>query len=521
MRSLPIGLVVCVLCTASGGRAFDFDKDWASTAFGLLIKLSAEKISEFDGDAPLILRLAVSNANCLFDAMAPYHDTAVGIFSRFERRPAAERTLRNQNIAAFYGSFAGFTVRWPESIPVIRQVLIDVGLDPDSPLKDDLTKPHGIGWGAGLKVGRARLNDGMNAVGDFNGKRERNFEPFADTTGYEPVNTAYTLKDPSRWQPDLQRKGQGLYKIQQFVTPQYGITEPYSYSNPNAWQVPEPVNSKVNTRRNRALYKKQADEVLEASANLTTTQKMLAQYFDNKGGSLGGSTFRKAKFAGVSYPEYVFSDLMNNMAAFDAGIFVWNEKRRWDAVRPFSAIKHIYGDDIVRAWGGPGQGTVDMKASEWKSLLEEADHPEYPSASACFCYAHTQALRLWYGNDVFGLTVTFRAGSSRAEPGITPAEATSVTFPTWTDFAQNCGQSRVWGGFHFQAAVDASANACPRFGEMAFDYVNAHINGSAADRPARGPLKPLPTPSFYTQGEPKGKKPRGSGGRKWGNRRHH
>eukprot|EP00659_Diplonema_papillatum_P001166 gene1166-1799_t len=298
MRSLPIGLVVCVLCTASGGRAFDFDKDWASTAFGLLIKLSAEKISEFDGDAPLILRLAVSNANCLFDAMAPYHDTAVGIFSRFERRPAAERTLRNQNIAAFYGSFAGFTVRWPESIPVIRQVLIDVGLDPDSPLKDDLTKPHGIGWGAGLKVGRARLNDGMNAVGDFNGKRERNFEPFADTTGYEPVNTAYTLKDPSRWQPDLQRKGQGLYKIQQFVTPQYGITEPYSYSNPNAWQVPEPVNSKVNTRRNRALYKKQADEVLEASANLTTTQKMLAQYFDNKGGSLGGSTFRKAKFAG-------------------------------------------------------------------------------------------------------------------------------------------------------------------------------------------------------------------------------
>eukprot|EP00659_Diplonema_papillatum_P010406 gene10406-16032_t len=139
----------------SGGRAFDFDNDWAIGAYRRIVDLSAETISEFDGDAPLILRLAVSNANYFFDALAPYHDTAVGIFSRFERRPVEERTARNQNIAAFYGSLAGLSVSWPESIPAMRQVLMDVGLDPDSPLKDDLTTPQGIGWAAGLKVGRA------------------------------------------------------------------------------------------------------------------------------------------------------------------------------------------------------------------------------------------------------------------------------------------------------------------------------------------------------------------------------
>ena len=32
------------------------------------------------------------------------------------------------------------------------------------------------------------------------------------------------------------------------------------------------------------------------------------------------------------------------MAAFDRGIAAWNEKDHHDAVRPFSAIRYLYGD---------------------------------------------------------------------------------------------------------------------------------------------------------------------------------
>eukprot|EP00659_Diplonema_papillatum_P008774 gene8774-13595_t len=337
----------------------------------------------------------------------------------------------------------------------------------------------------------------MNAAGDFNGAREANRKPYADTTGYAPVNTAYAVRDAARWQPDVQLKGMGLYKIQQFVAPQWGVTEPYSYSDPNAWQTPEPVNSNP---RNRWRYKKQADEVLEASAELTPEKMLMVEFFDNKFKSIGGATSIVAVLGGESLIDYLHSDLMVTLSAFDAGIFVWNEKRRWDAVRPFTAIKHIYGDKPVRAWGGPGQGTASVKASEWSALLEEADHPEYPSASACFCYAAAQAARLRWSSDKLGFPVSFPAGSSRAEPGLTPETDTTLFFPTWTDFAEKCGASRVWGGFHFQAAVDASADACGRFGDMGFDYVNAHINGSAAAHPARGALKPLPTPAFYKRG---------------------
>jgi len=62
-----------------------------------------------------------------------------------------------------------------------------------------------------------------------------------------------------------------------------------------------------------------------------------------------------------------------------AGIVSWNEKTKWNSVRPFSAIRYLYGEQPVKAWGGPGKGTVtDLPASRWKEYLNLPDHPEYP-----------------------------------------------------------------------------------------------------------------------------------------------
>jgi hypothetical protein len=129
----------------------------------------------------------------------------------------------------------------------------------------------------------------------------------------------------------------------------------------------------------------------------------------------------------------------------------------------------------------------DLPASQWRSYLEEADHPEYPSASSCFCAAHAQAARLFLPwGDVLNYEVDRPEGSSRIEPGITPAADAKLVFPTWSDFAADCGQSRVWAGVHFQSAVDESLKLCNVFGDQAFDYVNALIDGEA---PPRGPSR--------------------------------
>ena len=437
-------------------------------------------VSNSGGDATLVLRVTTLVTNAWFDATAPYHPSAVGVYSRLGRRPASEAvTNENMNIALLYSSQRVLNSLLPARTAEWNQMLLDVGLDPEN-ASVDLSTPAGIGNAAGFAVAEGRINDGMNQTGDADG-RTFNPQPYSDYTGYRPVNTPEKLRRAGRWQPDIQRVGVGLYKSQQFVTPQYRYVEPYAYPDARHFRVPRPRDS--NPERRRA-YRRQANAVLEASANLDDSQKLKAELFDNKIESLGFSAVFAALSQGLSLLEFIQLDFLTNMAAFDAGIVIWQEKARHDAVRPFSAIERIYRDRPVTAWGGPGQGTVDdLPASEWKAYLEEADHPEYPSASACFCAAHAESARRYLGSDQLGYQVSRPAGSSRVEPGVTPAEDTLLRWDTWTEFASDCGESRIWAGVHFPAAVEASTAICDDFGEMAHEYLLSLVDGSAPERP--------------------------------------
>ena len=135
------------------------------------------------------------------------------------------------------------------------------------------------------------------------------------------------------------------------MTPQYGTIEPLAGFDPEQFSFPAPSASNV---ANLSDYRAQADEVLAVSANLTDLQKTMAEYFDNKIVSLGFSAVDAGMRRGLSMFDFVALDFATNMAAFDAGIVVWQEKAKHDAVRPFSAIRHLYGDATVTAWGGPG-----------------------------------------------------------------------------------------------------------------------------------------------------------------------
>lgn len=480
---LALFLVFLTAPAARAAAAPPFDFETGNAAVEIVIPTVApvifQQVSPTGGDATLVLRVTTMTTNSWYDATAPYHPTAVGVYTRLGRRPPSESVdNRDLNVAILYASYRVFLSLLPQQAPVWRAMLENAGLDPDD-ASTDPTTAVGLGNAGGLGVVAGRVEDGMNQLGDADG-RTFNPSPYADYTGYVPRNTAYRLRNPSRWQPDVQRQGTGLYKVQQFVTPQFALVEPYAYDDPGAFRVPPPFRSFAFLRH---LYREQADEVLQVSADLTEPQKLAAELFDDKIRSLGFSAVFAARSQGLSLLEFVQLDFLTNMAAFDAGIVVWQEKRRWDAVRPFSAIRWLYRDRPVTAWGGPGQGTVALPASEWRSYLEEADHPEYPSASTCFCAAHAQAARRYLGTDELAWDVPVPAGSSRIEPGITPAADAVLSFPTWTDFARDCGESRIWAGVHFRAAVEESAALCDVFGDMAAEYLDALVDGTAPERP--------------------------------------
>jgi hypothetical protein len=471
-----IGTVLLALHAAHlRGETFDFQTGNApvEVVIPTVIPVIYGFVSTGANDATIVLRITTIITNAWFDATAPYHPTALGVYSDLGRRPPHERTDHNRNVAILYASYHVLKSLLPRHIETWRAMLTGVGLDPEA-AHNQLSSPIGVGNRAGKAVAAAREQDGMNQLGDAGGVNY-NRQPYADYTHYEPVNTPHILSDPSRWQPAIVSAGNGLFQAQQFVTPQLRLTVPYSYGSPDQFQSPVPENSNPGSPG----YQQQADEVLAASAGLTDYQKMAAELFDDKLRSLGFSALFLLQSRGLSLEQFVHLDFLLNLAAFDTAITVWNEKAHHDAVRPFSAIRYIYGDGPVMAWGGPGQGTVSLPASQWRSYLDTADHPEYPSASASFCAAHAQAARQFFGSDVFGWSVPVAKGSSRVEPGLTPAEDIVLgPWNTWTEFEEECGLSRFWGGVHFPAALPAGRALGTPIGALAYEFVQAHIAGT-------------------------------------------
>jgi hypothetical protein len=264
-------------------------------------------VSSSGGDAPLVFRYTMLITNAWFDAVAPYHETAVGVYSDLGRRPAAESaTNRNLNIAMMYASYRVLQSLAPAFSDNWDNMMLSTGLDPDA--AGDLTTAVGIGNAAGNAVVAARENDGMNQLGNEGGCKY-NCRPYADYTGYKPLNTAYELSNPSRWQPNMQSNGAGTFTIQQFITPQLKDTLPYSYDNPKKFKAPQPKASQV---QHFALYKEQADQVLDVSAKLTDTLKMTAELFDNKINSLGFSILFTTLSRQLSLMEIVQAHIDEN-----------------------------------------------------------------------------------------------------------------------------------------------------------------------------------------------------------------
>lgn len=111
------------------------------------------------------------------------------------------------------------------------------------------------------------------------------------------------------------------------------------------------------------------------------------------------------------------------------------------------------------------------------SYLQVADHPEYPSATSSFCAAQAQASRLFFESDRLGWSVNVKSGSSRIEQGITPSSDLTFSWATWSDFQEDCGNSRLWGGVHFKSAIVVSQDLGESVGDVAYDFVKAHIDG--------------------------------------------
>ena len=133
----PCALLTLVLLfrtTPTVGASFDFDHGNAAIEVVIPAAIPAilGTVSAGANDASLVLRITTIITNAWFDAIAPYHSTAVGVYSRLGRRPAEESaTNRNKNIALIYASYRVMNSLLPQHAADWRSMMASVGLDPD------------------------------------------------------------------------------------------------------------------------------------------------------------------------------------------------------------------------------------------------------------------------------------------------------------------------------------------------------------------------------------------------------
>ena len=402
-------------------------------------------------------------------AISAYDSIAKPKFSSFTiKRPVSEHTDYNRNIAILYASRMISIDLVPSAKADWDNLLISFGLNPNTTV--------GVGQSAAQSVIDYRHKDGFNQLGDmgYYGEIQYNRMNYSDYTGYQTVNTDIALRDPDSWQPNVYPDAKLRPVAQKFLTPQLGNLRYWAIDGRYATVPPMTDRHTHNPKR----YKDKVKEIINAQRYLSDKQKMIAEWYDNKLASLNllGTSIIKQYGLDSVKNHTKFHHVVNGVL-IEAMAPVWRLKAIHNAIRPFSAIHYLESGNKIYGWGGPGQGIVQMDGREWKSYLPTDAFPDYPSGTSCVCSAWTEAAKLLIGTTNINYTITFPAGSSVIEPGVTPAQPVVLHYDTLDQVAEDCMMSRVWGGVHFMPAVVESRKLCAPYGRQFYQKVTDYRNG--------------------------------------------
>jgi hypothetical protein len=440
---------------------------------------------------PMIARALAIAHTCMYDAWAAYDHRAVGTrLGGALRRPPRERTLANAKQAISFAAYRAAIDLFPANAssvfdPLMRSLGYDAG-----DRATDTSTPTGVGNAAAQAVLDFHARDGANQLGNEPGGAPG--VAYGDYTGYVPPNDPMDIRAPfdpagvhdaSAWQPLRYLDARGAVLTQGFVGAQWQNVQTFAV-RPGALR-----SSAGPARYGSRDYVVQARALLELSAGLTDEQKMIAEYWaDGPRSELPPGHWNLfAQFVarrdrhgdreqGLERDVKLFFALTN--AVSDAGCCAWDNKRAYNSVRPITAIRMLFRGQSVRAWAGPYRGTERIDGATWfpyqPTTFPTPPFPEYSSGHSNFSATGAEILKRFTHSDRFGGAVTLPAGSSRVEPGEVPASDLTLSWPTFSNAADQAGISRRYGGIHFeQGDLDARSTgrgAAGRVWDKANDY---------------------------------------------------
>lgn len=456
----------------------------------------------------------------IFDAWAAYDPTAIATQLADQlQRPETENTDANKTEAMSYSAYRVLTELFPEQVEIFDQLMVDLGFDPDN-TNTDTTTPAGIGNVSAEALLEFRRQDGSNVLNNY-----------ADTTNYQPVNTPDQFVSLEYWTAEHIPLNDHNAPLQQFLTPHWGEVIPFGLDSGDQFRpdAPKPfllVEGEVDlaartitladhsvVEMSRDLvgtvinpeFIAQAEQVVEMSANLTDEQKLIAEFWENGGGTAfpPGTWMTFGQYASAQNNHSLDEDAklffsLGN-AVFDAGISTWETKTFYDYTRPVRLVRELgelgligefneeLGGYAIEAWAGPELGTQTILATDFITYQTPGSHPsppfsEYTSGHSTFSASAATILELVTGSDHFGGSVTFEPGLSRFEPNLTPHQQVTLAWDTFSQAADEAGISRLYGGIHFEDGDFNGRSTGQEVAAEVFKQAQFYITGGQEQR---------------------------------------
>ena len=324
------------------------------------------------------------------------------------QRPSTENTNSNKRAAMSFAARRVLVNLFPAQQVRFDTLMAELGYSaPDQ--SPTLWLPASIGEQMANALLAVRRNDGSNQYGED--PLGSPGVPYSNNVGYQPVNSPGNTVELDRWTPEIvpiDATPATAIRTQRFLTPQWGNVTPFALSSGSEFRPasPEPFllvdgtlnmadqtitlidgrvlnidRSLIGTVINPAFIQ-QAQEVIDFSANLTDREKLIAEFWEDG----GGTSFPPGTF--MTFGQYVSARDNNSLdedailffalanSVFDAGIATWESKLFYDYVRPVRAIRDLgqlgligtYNDLLggyaIDAWR-PGLGTTTILATDF------------------------------------------------------------------------------------------------------------------------------------------------------------
>jgi hypothetical protein len=450
-------------------------------------------------------RLAYGITSSWFEALAPYQTNTIGLRATIPK-VVLGNSDENKQISALYATRvvlnslivqSGFSSDLDTFLTLKLSALgVTANFAADA-LNVNTSTPIGIGNVAGAGVVTHLLNDGSNQLGSLGGHKYFK-QRYQDYTGYVPLNPGGTLKDIRFWQPVLADDSIGVFNYQAHILPQLSVVPGVSIDNSL-----DNILSPGSTARTSTLaqfetnLKPLIDDIIATQAGLTDEQKVLAELFNDMPRSylpaiaylinvpLNGNP--------LTIDEFVAAAFTGAVAAWDAALIGFQNKVYWNSVRPLTVIRNLYKDSTITTWV-TGQGAVaGVPGADFKNYLGTPAETSYPSTVALYFSAFAHAEKKFFNSDTFGFSYTYPAGSSAVEPLLTPAVSTTITADTFTSIGTLSGQSRYYGGVHFQEDIDESYRITAITGPLSYQFVQSLLSGTSSDPISPTELVTTPT----------------------------